>query len=107
MTIRETIKRHPAMQLKIDESLKPVIDLLNNRFEQMKLKQCQFRSADVATEAEMESVSDEVKTIDVSLQQGCLQKKELMKAKDFQNFMDAYSHRRTYACQLRKCSLDS
>lgn len=28
--VHETIKHHPEMQLKIDESLKPVIDLLNN-----------------------------------------------------------------------------
>ena len=89
--------------------IKPVIDLLNNRFERMKLKQRQFRSADVATEAEMESVFEEVKTIDASLQQGCLQKKELMRApcKDFQNFMDAHSHKSSYALQLRKCSLDT
>ena len=103
----EITKHHPEMQLKIDESLKLVIDLLNNWFEPMKLKQHQFRSADVATEAEMESVFGEVNTIDASLQQGCLQKKELMKAKDFQNFMDAHSHRSTYVCQLRKCSLDT
>ena len=66
--VRDTIKRHPEMQLKIDKSLKPVIDLLNNQFERMKLKQRQFGSADVATEAEMESVFDKVKTIDGSLQ---------------------------------------
>ena len=59
----------------------------------MKLKQCQFRVADVATEAEMVSVFDEVKTIDTLLKQGCLQKKSLMKAKDFQNLMETHSHR--------------
>ena len=105
--VRETIRCHPEMQLKIDESVKPVIDLLNNRFERMKLKQRQFKSADVATEAEMESVFEEVKIIDATLQQGCLQKKELMKAKDFQIFMEAHSHRSAYALQLRKCSLDT
>ena len=105
--VRETIKGHPEMQQKIDESLKPVLDLLNNRFQRMKLKERQFRAADVATEAEMESVFDEVKTIDASLQQDCLQKKGLKKAKDFQNFMDAHCHRSTYAFQLRKCLLDT
>ena len=65
--VRETIRRHPEMQMKIDASIKPVVDLLNNRFEQMKLKQHQFRSADVATEAEMGSVFEEVKTIDALL----------------------------------------
>ena len=61
----------------------------------------------MATEAEMESVFEEVKTIDASLQQDCLQKKCLMKAKDFQNFMKDHSHRSTYAYQLRKYSLDT
>lgn len=71
----------------------------------MKLKQHQFRSADAATEAEMESVFDGIKTIDASIEQGCPRKKELMKAKDFQNFTDAHSHRSTYAYQGCKCSL--
>ena len=61
----------------------------------------------MATEAEMESVFEEVKMIDASLQQGCLRKKELMRAKDFHNFMDAHSHKSAYALQLRKCSLDT
>ncbi len=66
--VRETIKRHPEMHLKI-ESLQPVLDLLSTRFDRIKLKQRQFRAAHVVTEAEMESVFDEVNTIDVSLQQ--------------------------------------
>ncbi len=55
----------------------------------------------------MESVFDEVNTIDASLQQDSLQKKALVKAKDFQNFMEAHSHRSAYAYQLHKCSLDT
>ena len=31
--VRATISSHPEMQLKIDESLKPVVDLLNSRFQ--------------------------------------------------------------------------
>ena len=89
------------MQLKIEESLKPVIELLNNRYERMKLKERKFRTADVASETEMESVFDEVKTIDTSLQQGFLQKKGLLRAKDYQNFMQAHSHTSHYAFQLQ------
>ena len=73
----------------------------------MRLKERQFRSTDMAIKEEMENVFDEVKTIDASLQQGYLQKKELLKAKDFLNFMDVHSQRSSYACQLRKCSLDT
>ena len=34
-------------------------------------------------------------------------RRKLMKAKDFQNFMDVYSHKSAYTLQLRKCSLDT
>ena len=61
----------------------------------------------LASEDEMESVFDEVNTIDSSLQQGCLQKKELTKAHDFQKFMKVHSHKSTYLYQLRKCTLDT
>ena len=67
--VRATISSHPEMQLKINESLKPVVDLvdlLNSRFQRMKLKERKFQVADVASDAKMESVFDEVKTIDIS-----------------------------------------
>lgn len=89
----ETINSHPGVHLKVEESLKPVLDFLDHRFQRMKLKECHFRAADVATESGMESMFEEVKTIDASLQQGSLQKKDFKKAEFFQKFMETHSCR--------------
>ena len=95
------------MKQQIEDSLEPITDLLDQRFQHMKLKEHHFKAADVATESEMDGMFEEVKTIDSSLQQDSLQKKDLMKAKDYQSFMESHSHRSSYAVQLCKCALDT
>ena len=105
--VRDVIKSHPALKQKIGDSLKPVTDLLDQQFQRMKLKECQFKAADVATESEMDRMFEEVKIVDSSLQQDSLRKKDLVKAKDYQAFMESHSHRTCYAVQLHKCALDT
>ena len=73
----------------------------------MKLKEYQFKAADVATESEMDRMFEEIKIVDSSLQQDSLRKKDLVKAKDYQAFMESHSHRTCYAVQLCKCTLDT
>lgn len=79
--VRDVIKSHPEMKSKIEDSLKPVTDLLDERFQRMKLKERQFKSATVATDNEMESMFEEVKTVDSSIQPDSLRSKDLAKAK--------------------------
>ena len=83
------------------------MNLLDQRFQQTKLKECHFNAADVATESEMDSMFEEVKTVDSSLQQDSLRQRDLMKAKDYQSFMESHSHRSSYAVQLCKCALNT
>ena len=56
--------------LKIDGSLKLIVDILNIWFEWMKLKEHKFQAADVhvAFDTETENVFEEVRTIDTSLE---------------------------------------
>ena len=105
--VQDVIKSHPEMKSKVEGSLKPVTDLLDERFQRMKLKERQFKSAAVATDNEMESMFEEVKTVDSSIQPDSLRSKDLAKAKDYQAFMEAHCHRSTYALQLRKCLRDT
>lgn len=86
--VRDVIKSHPAMKQKVGDSLKPVTDLLDERFKRMKLKEYPFQVADVATESEMDHMFEEIKIVDSSLQQDSLRKKGLVKAKDYQAFMN-------------------
>jgi len=79
--VRDVIKSHPEMKSKIEDSLKPVTDLLDERFQRMKLKERQFKSDTVATDNEMESMFEEVKTVDSSIQPDSLRSKDLAKAK--------------------------
>ena len=79
--VRDVIKSHSEMKSKIEDSLKPVTDLLDERFQWMKLKERQFKSATVATDNEMESMFEEVKTVDSSIQPDSLRSKDLAKAK--------------------------
>lgn len=78
--VRDVIKSHPEMKSKIEDSLKPVTDL-DERFQRMKLKERQFKSDTVATDNEMESMFEEVKTVDSSIQPDSLRSKDLAKAK--------------------------
>ena len=79
--VRDVIKSHSEMKSKIEDSLKPVTDLLDERFQWMKLKERQFKSDTVATDNEMESMFEEVKTVDSSIQPDSLRSKDLAKAK--------------------------
>ena len=90
--VRDVIKSHPEMKSKVEGSLKPVTDLLDERFQQMKLKERQFKSAAVATDNEMESMFEEFKNVDSSIQPDSLRSKGLTKAKDYQAFMEAHCH---------------
>ena len=90
--VRDVIKSHPEMKSKVEGSLKPVTDLLDERFQRMKLKERQFKSAAVATDNEMESMFEEVKNVDSSIQPDYLRSKDLAKAKDYQAFMEAHCH---------------
>lgn len=105
--VRDVIKSHPAMKQKVGDSLKPVTDLLDQRFQGMKLKECPFKVADVATVSEMDRMFEEIKIVDSSLQQDSLRMKDLVKAKDYQAFMESHSHRTCSAVQLRKCALNT
>ena len=54
--VRNTISAQPRLHAKIEESLKPVLDLLNSRFQLMKLKDRHFKTAEVATSTEIDTL---------------------------------------------------
>ena len=105
--IRRLIEKHPELQPQIDATLKPVQELLSNRFERMKLRDRNFKSCEVATEAEISNIFDEIKSIDMTILRDHLQQNDLKKAVDFQAFLDSHVQRSHYAFQVRKCLLSS
>ena len=105
--LRSHIVTHPNLGEDIGQSLQPVIDLLNARFQQMKLKEHHFKAGDVASEEQIQSVFDEVHAIDPSISVSDLSQKSLKKAGALQEFLLKHSHITTYAVQFRKCLLDT
>ena len=61
--LRSHVVTHPNLGEEIGQSLQPVTDLLNARFQQMKLKDHHFKAGDVASEEQIQSVFDEVHAI--------------------------------------------
>lgn len=103
--IHDAISSNSELESQVNKSLDPVLELLNKRFERMKLKDCNFRAAAVATKCEMEDMFEEVNIhIDGSVRKDCLQQKELQKATDLQQFLKTHSHISQYAFQVRKCT---
>lgn len=105
--VRSEIEFCPELKDKVSESLLSVINLLNGRFERMKLKDRRFKVTEAADEKEMESIFDEVLAIDASLTQNDHSRKALQKAPALQKFLETHCHSIHYAFQLKKCRLDS
>ena len=105
--VRSEIDANPGLATKVNDSVQPVIDLLNGRFCRMKLKEKVYKAAKVASSVDMETMFSEVSIIDSSLSYDDLSQKTLKKAKSLQGFLDAHCHSTHYAYQLRKCVLDS
>ena len=99
--VRSEIDASPGLGVKVNNSLQPVIDLLNGRFSRMKLKEKPFKSVMVANSMDMETMFSEVSIIDSSLSCDDLSHKTLKKAKDLQSFLSAHCHSTHYAYQLR------
>ena len=73
----------------------------------MKLKDRHFKIAEAADEKKIESIFDEIQTIDVSVSQDDLSREALKEADALQKFLEGHCHYTHYAFQLKKCCIDS
>ena len=105
--VRSRLESSPEMKQKVNDSLQPVISLLNDRFNRMKLKGRHFKTVEAAGENQIESIFGEVQTIDASVSQNDMTRKALKDADALQKFLDGHCHHSHYAFQLKKCSLNS
>ena len=106
--VRAQISAHPSLAAGLNESLQPVLDLLDSRFKQLQLKGRHFKTGHVALEAEVEDIFDEIRlNVDPALQMSQLTQDDLRKSEPLQKFMKEHCHFTKYAFQVRKCLLDS
>ena len=67
--VRSRLESSPEVKQKVNDSLQPVISLLNDRFNRMKLKGRHFKTVEAAGENQIESIFGRVQTIDASVSQ--------------------------------------
>ena len=84
-----------------------MIDLLNERFARMKLKDNLIVPRPAASQDDVTNKFESVHFIDSSLQVGHLNQATLKNAKDLQVFMKAHCNSTHYLFQVKKCGEDS
>ena len=100
--IRSTIDEKPGLEKAVQESVSPVIDLLNERFSRMKLKGNQVKICPAATQDDIVDNFESVHFIDSSLKMGDLNQDTLKGAKDIQEFMKTHCNSTRYLFQIKK-----
>lgn len=105
--LRDCISRHPTAKPALTESLKPVIDTVNDRFARLKLKDNSFVVSTKATDEEIRQSVDELKSIDPDLKLSDTSKKDLAKRKCFMAWLAKHGRERHYTFkikfQIKKC----
>ena len=84
-------------------SIKPVIDLLNQRFKRMKLKGEPMAAAVGAEDEEMDKFFSTIALIDETLEVNKLRKADLEGAEKFAKFSREHCKPTNYAFQVKKC----
>ena len=106
--VRAEIEAHPSLGDGINHAVQPVIDFLDHRFQQLKLKDRYFKSGHVATQPEIDEMFDEVLlNIDSTLQKNELTKADLKRSESLKRFKKEHCHISKYSFQVRKCLLES
>ena len=106
--VRAVFETHPSLEAGVTEAVQPVIDLLNDRFQQLILKERYFKIGHVALQSEVDKIFDEVLlNIDSALKKDEMSQVQLKKSELLQKFMKDHCHVGKYAFQVHKCLLDS
>ena len=86
------------------KSMQPVIDLLNDRFSRMKLKESRISTYTGASENDIRTMFEEILQIDHSLEADKLVKNELKKCDDWKSFVSNHCKSTHYSFQVKKCN---
>jgi hypothetical protein len=105
--IRSAIKETPDLEKAVQDSMSPVINLLNERFSRMKLKGKQIVAYPAAIEEDIMDNFESVHFIDSTLKMGDLNQSTLKDAKDLQAFMKTHCILTRYLFQVKKCREES
>lgn len=105
--LRTAIEETPELGPAVQESVSPVITLLNQRFSRMKLKGNPVQVRTAATQDEIVDNFESVHFIDNSLKMGALSQATLKDAKDLQAFMSTHCSSTHYLFQIKKCGMES
>ena len=102
--LRSLLSNKSDFQAAYLNSMQPVIDLLNNRFSRMKLKESRISTYTGASESDIQAMFEEILQIDHSLEADKLVKKELKKCEDWKLFVANHCKSTHYSFQVKKCT---
>ena len=102
--VRSAIAETPELGEALVGSLSPVMILLGQRFQAMKLKGQTIKLGVPATEAEMTELFSHCTFIDPSLEPSKLSQKDLKNASALQSFWAKHCHASQYVYQIKKCT---
>lgn len=102
--IRELAKSVPGLEEEILDSLERPKSLLSSLFSRLKLKEKPFSVFVAATEEEIQSLWDNVRQIDSSLERKDTTKVLTKEKKELQEFMQSHCKVRHYMFSVKKCT---
>ena len=101
--IRKLAATNEEVQPELLKSVKGLTDMLNVLFRRLKLKEKPFRTQDPATDAEMDSLWNEILKVDSTLLKTDTTADKVNKKQVFMEFLRTHCCERNYVFAVKKC----
>ena len=105
--VRLMAKRNENLKPQYEKSIEPVVNLINDRFGRMSLKENKVSTKLPATDAQITSLFDIINLIDASVDINKLRHADLLKNTDLHSFISSHCYSTTYTFQIKKCLEES
>lgn len=101
--IRKAASTQPLLKREWQKSLNSTVELLNDRFERLSLKDRQIFTEEYAEDAEIDTLMHLIQLVDSSVECNHLQQKEIKKYVLLKRFMESHTRSCHYSFQVKKC----